>query len=441
MRRGLSLNTQGLKYKLRIAFLLILVLPSLIFLYLIFGYIGFRLEPMIYLLITILIIITGFYLLKEAIDRFLLITGKAKRLSQGDLRLEFKRDYLDEIGDLTQALDTLAQKIRLRMEELKTYGEKTGLINLEIQRKLLMLSVLLQLNSYIAERKELKDILKILVEKIRLLLEAENSFVMLKDKERDLFYVEVAEGLDSEYYLKIEFPERDHVIEKLLYSQKPLIVDNQHPIERSLDYLLGKFRVKNFILAPIFSRNELKGILFSGNERESFVYSLEDLELLSILIKQTTIAIEYDYLWQRLERLEIRDALTGLYNRIFIHQRLDDEIKRAMIYRRPCALVAFKINNFKQYHQEFGLIQTEILIKKVARFLKESISEFNYIGRVKDDEFMIILPEKSKHKAYKIAEEIQKKIEATFSSDEDPRKRITLKKAVSENPLDGSNAE
>ena len=58
-------------------------------------------------------------------------------------------------------------------------------------------------------------------------------------------------------------------------------------------------------------------------------------------------------------------------------------------------------------------------------------------GRIGDDEFAVILPEKNKRQAQEIAEDIRKKVEFTYSEDADPARKITISAGVSENPVDG----
>jgi diguanylate cyclase (GGDEF)-like protein len=63
------------------------------------------------------------------------------------------------------------------------------------------------------------------------------------------------------------------------------------------------------------------------------------------------------------------------------------------------------------------------------------------VGRVGDNDFAIVLPERNKRQAQEIAEDIRKKIEFAFSEESDARKKLTVSGGVSENPLDGIDAE
>jgi diguanylate cyclase (GGDEF)-like protein len=200
-------------------------------------------------------------------------------------------------------------------------------------------------------------------------------------------------------------------------------------------------KLLNVLILPVYLRGRIVALLGIGNNREKFVYLKEDIELLDVFAKQLAIAAENDILNHSIRKLEIKDSLTGLYNEVFMRSRLQEEIKRAVMYQRPCAFILFDIDNFKEYTQAFGSIQTEATLKKVASLIRDSVNEVDRVGRTGDDEFAVILPEKNKRQSLEIAENIRKKIEYSFSEEENENKRITVSGGLSENPLDGINSE
>jgi diguanylate cyclase (GGDEF)-like protein len=199
------------------------------------------------------------------------------------------------------------------------------------------------------------------------------------------------------------------------------------------------FGTINIILMPVFRHARIVGFLGVGTSHPGVEYSADDAELLVVFAKQISIAIENDYLTNRLQKLEIKDALTGLYNKSFIVHRLDEEIKRAMIYQRPCAFLLFSIVNFKEFLGSFGELASEEVLKKVSKLLEKSCREIDKVARYGDSEFAVILPEKNKKQSVMLAEEIRTKVEDFFT--QESKKGLAVCGAVSENPLDGSCAK
>ena len=138
---NLSLSSQGLKYKLKISFYLMSILPLLVCLYLVSNYIlpkfGLKLDVVVTIIISIFVACIGFYVIKEIIDRILSVTSDAKLIAAGDITRTVESSRQDEVGDLGNALNLLTDRIRSNMDELKNYGEKTTEINIEIQKRVL----------------------------------------------------------------------------------------------------------------------------------------------------------------------------------------------------------------------------------------------------------------------------------------------------------------
>jgi diguanylate cyclase (GGDEF)-like protein len=328
------------------------------------------------------------------------------------------------------------------MDDLKVYSEKTKEINIETQQRVMMLSGLLQISSLISLGARLDDIIKVIAEKARLLANSDAAYLLFREENQENFYMKTADGMNIQQLLKINVDPKDDLFGKVIRTNKALVLDTDNsPSELLTNAFYEKFGLKNTLALPVYLMGRVMAILGIGNVRESFVFNKEDLELLDIFAKQISIALENNLLMHRVETLEIKDALTGLYNEGFVRNRLQEEIKRAIAYQRPCSFVIMNIDNFQKYRQEFGTLQAEAILKRVSIIIRDSVTEIDRVGRTGGNEFAIVLPEKNKRKAQDLAEDIRKKIEFTFMEERDASKRLTISGGVSENPLDGITAE
>ncbi|PIQ87633.1 MAG: hypothetical protein COV73_03115 [Candidatus Omnitrophica bacterium CG11_big_fil_rev_8_21_14_0_20_43_6] len=252
----------------------------------------------------------------------------------------------------------------------------------------------------------------------------------------------MADGVKVDYLMTIQIGPQESLYYKAFNLNKLLILDKQNPLNDNLTVdFMAKFQVKNCLALPIFLKGSVKAVLGIANNRDNFIYNKDDIELLDIFSKQIAVAIENDLLAHRVEKLEIKDSLTGLYNRFFIESRLQEEISRAIAYQRPCAFIVFDLDNFKNYREKFGLIYAESALKRIAGLIRECITEVDRVGRTDDDEFALILPEKNKRQAQAVAEEVCKKIQTAFGQEQDNNRCLTFSAGVSENPLDGVQVE
>ncbi len=121
-----SLASRGLKYKLKIAFCLMSVLPLLVCIYLVSNYVlpraGLKMDITISILISIFIATAGFFLLKEVFDRIVSVSTAAKLIAAGDINRRLDVEHKDEVGDLGESLNQLTSRIRSNMDELKNYS-------------------------------------------------------------------------------------------------------------------------------------------------------------------------------------------------------------------------------------------------------------------------------------------------------------------------------
>ncbi|MEI6863360.1 MAG: GGDEF domain-containing protein, partial [Candidatus Omnitrophota bacterium] len=136
----------------------------------------------------------------------------------------------------------------------------------------------------------------------------------------------------------------------------------------------------------------------------------------------------------------IKDDLTDLYNKTFIMNRLEEEIRRAIFYQRPCSFIAFNIDNFRKFRDTYGELAAEEALKRVAKIIRDNLTPVGKAARIGGDDFAMLLPEKNKKEAVYIAEELRKKIE-TANLLRQGTASLTVCCGVGENPIDGSTAE
>ena len=160
-----------------------------------------------------------------------------------------------------------------------------------------------------------------------------------------------------------------------------------------------------------------------------------------LISKQIAIAYSNDLLKREIAKLEVVDKLTGLYNHIYLRNRLTEEIKRAVNFQRPCSFVLLAIDRFSEYQDLFGHIAAENALIKIGVVLKNNIGETDKAARFGDHEFALIFPERNKRQSIEVADHIRKSIEQIFAEENDLRRKLTCTGAVTENPIDGVTAD
>lgn len=148
-------------------------------------------------------------------------------------------------------------------------------------------------------------------------------------------------------------------------------------------------------------------------------------------------------LLEKVEKLSLKDNLTGLYNASYLRERLGEEIQRAIHYQQPCSLVYLNINGFDDFAVLYGRPVAEALLKGIAKILGEHLSPLDRAARVMKSEFAVIFADRNKKKAMEAAEKIRKDIGLFRLSGQDGVENtvFTASVGISENPIDGISAD
>lgn len=138
-----------------------------------------------------------------------------------------------------------------------------------------------------------------------------------------------------------------------------------------------------------------------------------------------------------LKTIAITDELTGLYNRKYLHSRLDAEISRAKRYGTSLSCVLIDIDFFKTVNDMYGYDWGDVLLKKVAQMLEALIRKEDILTRYGDEEFILVLPNTSEEQAFIFAERFRRDIEKMefIPASEEERHPITISGGISSYPF------
>jgi diguanylate cyclase (GGDEF)-like protein len=113
---------------------------------------------------------------------------------------------------------------------------------------------------------------------------------------------------------------------------------------------------------------------------------------------------------EEIRYLSITDPLTGCYNRGYLNERLNHEIKRARRHHHCLSIILADIDHFKRINDNFGHQAGDEVLKMFVETLQESIrDDVDWVVRYGGEEFLIILPETDSAGATSMAERLRKK--------------------------------
>ncbi|MDQ6956592.1 MAG: diguanylate cyclase [Mariprofundaceae bacterium] len=117
-------------------------------------------------------------------------------------------------------------------------------------------------------------------------------------------------------------------------------------------------------------------------------------------------------LTEKLEKMAISDALTGIYNRGYFTRQLNEEFLRSKRYQLNLSLMMLDLDHFKDVNDQYGHPAGDAVLIAFANQIQKSIRNIDVLARYGGEEFAIIMPETDSDGAQIIAERIRNDVEA-----------------------------
>lgn len=119
---------------------------------------------------------------------------------------------------------------------------------------------------------------------------------------------------------------------------------------------------------------------------------------------------------QRLQTLALTDALTGLPNRRYGMERLEQEWALAARSARPFCCMMVDIDHFKKVNDTHGHQVGDEALKLVASSLQQAARKQDVLCRLGGEEFMVICPDTDEQAGFQLAERLRLSVAARFLS-------------------------
>lgn len=164
---------------------------------------------------------------------------------------------------------------------------------------------------------------------------------------------------------------------------------------------------------PLVAQGEALGILYlagEGGETESLSEAKQALA--EAVAEPLALALANLRLRETLRNQSIRDPLTGLFNRRYLEETLERELRRAERIGHPVGVIMLDIDLFKQFNDTFGHDAGDAVLGAIGAVLEQRIRKEDIGCRYGGEEFLIVLPDASLEDTAARAEELQEAVKA-----------------------------
>ncbi len=101
---------------------------------------------------------------------------------------------------------------------------------------------------------------------------------------------------------------------------------------------------------------------------------------------------QLEHYQQRVEEETIKDELTGLFNRRYLMDRLDEEIARCVRYGNQLTVCLMAVDHLTRYGETNGELERDHVLCELAEILIDCSRRIDRIGRYDNDRFILLLP-------------------------------------------------
>lgn len=183
-------------------------------------------------------------------------------------------------------------------------------------------------------------------------------------------------------------------------------------------------------------------ILFIGKARRDFTVRAEGHDFIEDPFNRDELLVRVNALLKiksikdKLERVSTTDDLTGLHNRKYLQERLEEEISRSRRYGTKLSCILFDLDYFKVVNDMYGYEWGDILLKNIANKLVAMARKEDIVTRYGDEEFLLVLPNTSEENAFLFGERFRREIEKMefIPAGEEEAHRVTISAGISTYP-------
>ncbi|MHB1239142.1 MAG: putative bifunctional diguanylate cyclase/phosphodiesterase [Gammaproteobacteria bacterium] len=174
------------------------------------------------------------------------------------------------------------------------------------------------------------------------------------------------------------------------------------------DHSRFKEFLRNHGTGDVAGQIELHGLLPDGNTFDALLElaaaSVEGEACTQIIIRSQ---LDQKELEQKIKQLSMKDLVTGLYNRQFFMDTLDEAVSRAGTKGTASALLQIVLDDFRAIKEQVGIAASDLVVGDLAKLLQSRVPEGDVLARFGDNTFALLTGQADPDGIHALAESIR----------------------------------
>lgn len=205
------------------------------------------------------------------------------------------------------------------------------------------------------------------------------------------------------------------------------------------EIIFSKRGARSVMVVPLRLKTGGSGIILAEHAVEH-AFNTETYKILMNAADRLAMAIDNARLYDRMERMAVTDALTGVYNRLYLHQHLTKLFSGETLPK--LALSMFDVDHFKKVNDTYGHLAGDATLKQLTALVRQMLPPSGMIARYGGEEFVMIVPNYDLQQMIELSEQVRLKVqETTIIAEGCEPFKVTISLGVSSVPDFATTAE
>jgi diguanylate cyclase (GGDEF)-like protein len=163
-------------------------------------------------------------------------------------------------------------------------------------------------------------------------------------------------------------------------------------------------------IIPLIRRGKYLGSINFGSFVANRFIKYMATDFLDHMASVISICLENNLNFEMMRRTSLIDTLTGVNNRRFLEQRIDEELDRSKRNDEPLSCLFLDIDHFKMINDTHGHQAGDYVLALIAKIIKKQLRSNDVLSRYGGEEFVALLSNINETMVFDIAERIRKSI-------------------------------
>ena len=302
---------------------------------------------------------------------------------------------------------------------IQTLNEK----NIRLERNLDSLTNIVEISKYINSNVSDKNLIPMINDMIIGILGVTYSSIYLisdnNGKNKDLI-VKASNAENDDLSFK------NYEIYCMVKNEEPFVINCKENIFLSSN---KKADIHSIIGVPIYSGDIFKGYIIVEHTLCNF-FSQDHIAFIASITNQIGIALENNFLYNKVKESSITDPLLNIYNRKYFFDYLEEKVLKNKMVK--FAIVMIDIDNFKAFNDDFGHQFGDKVLIETASVLKKNIEEKDLIARYGGEEIVIYINDVRSHsEVFKKVDKLRQELFNHVVEYENKKKKVTASFGIS----------